>query len=162
LRLYLEGTNFRRIGRILSVNHQSVVNWVNSYHASLPAAETAATKPEALEMDELFTFLGSKCAELLLGRLQHVPGVVLVGRAHFDVRQESDLLSRGRQRRPAPLSGTPRQALVLLLVLPPRAQASRGLVRALLQRTSAPETQAPALPGAAYSYDLDTPELTKI
>jgi hypothetical protein len=26
VRLYLEGTNVRRIGRILSVNHQSVVN----------------------------------------------------------------------------------------------------------------------------------------
>jgi transposase-like protein len=60
VRLYLEGTNFRRIGRILSVNHQSVVNWVNSYHASLPAAEQAVTRPETLEMDELFTFVGSK------------------------------------------------------------------------------------------------------
>lgn len=60
VRLYLEGTNFRRIGRILSVNHQSVVNWVNAYHAGLPAAATAVTKPETLEMDELFTFIGSK------------------------------------------------------------------------------------------------------
>ena len=60
VRLYLEGTNFRRIGRILSVNHQSVVNWVNSYHASLPAAAPSAGKPETLEMDELFTFVGSK------------------------------------------------------------------------------------------------------
>jgi hypothetical protein len=60
VRLYLEGTNFRRVGRILSVNHQSVVNWVNSYHAGLPAAATAVTKPKTLEMDELFTFIGSK------------------------------------------------------------------------------------------------------
>ena len=60
VRLYLEGTNFRRIGRILSVNHQSVVNWVNSYHAALPAAEPSVGKPETLEMDELFTFVGSK------------------------------------------------------------------------------------------------------
>jgi transposase-like protein len=60
VRLYLEGTNFRRIGRILGVNHQSVVNWVNAHHASLPAAEAAVTKPETLEMDELFTFVGSK------------------------------------------------------------------------------------------------------
>lgn len=60
VRLYLEGTNFRRIGRILSVNHQSVVNWVNAYHAGLPAAEPSVAAPETLEMDELFTFVGSK------------------------------------------------------------------------------------------------------
>ncbi len=62
--LYLEGTNFRRIGRILSVNHQSVVNWVNAYHASLPAPEQALAAPQTLEMDELFTFVGSKKARL--------------------------------------------------------------------------------------------------
>jgi insertion element IS1 protein InsB len=60
VRLYLEGTNFRRIGRILSVNHQSVVNCVNAYHASLPAAEQPLAAPETLEMDELFTFISSK------------------------------------------------------------------------------------------------------
>jgi transposase-like protein len=60
VRLYLEGTNFRRIGRILSVNHQSVINWVNAYHASLPAAGPPITRPQTLEMDELFTFVGSK------------------------------------------------------------------------------------------------------
>jgi transposase-like protein len=60
VRLYLEGTNFRRIGRILGVNHQSVVNWVNAYHASLPAAGRPVAAPETLEMDELFTFVGSK------------------------------------------------------------------------------------------------------
>ena len=60
VRLYLEGTNFRRIGRVLGVNHQSVINWVNAYHASLPAAEQSPAAPETLEMDELFTFIGSK------------------------------------------------------------------------------------------------------
>ncbi len=60
VRLYLEGTNFRRIGRILGVNHQSVVNWINAYHASLPVAEQPISQPETLEMDELFTFVGSK------------------------------------------------------------------------------------------------------
>ncbi len=52
--------NFRRIGRVLGVNHQSVVNWVNAYHALLPAAEQAVSQPKTLEMDELFTFVGSK------------------------------------------------------------------------------------------------------
>jgi len=60
VRLYLEGVNFRRIGRILSVNHHSVINWINSYHASLPAAEQSVAVPEVVELDELFTFIGSK------------------------------------------------------------------------------------------------------
>jgi transposase-like protein len=60
VRLYLEGTNFRRIGRILGVNHQSVVNWVNAYHSGLPAPEPPVAAPETLGMDELFTFVGSK------------------------------------------------------------------------------------------------------
>jgi hypothetical protein len=60
VRLYLEGVNFRRIGRSLSVNHQSVINWINSYHAALPAAEQSVAVPEVFELDELFTFIGSK------------------------------------------------------------------------------------------------------
>jgi hypothetical protein len=60
VRLYLEGTNFRRIGRVLGVNHQSVINWVNARHASLPPARPPVTAPETLETDELFTFVGSK------------------------------------------------------------------------------------------------------
>jgi transposase-like protein len=60
VRLYLEGTNFRRIGRVLGVNHQSVINWVNAYHAALPPAGQSVAAPRTLEMDELFTFVGSK------------------------------------------------------------------------------------------------------
>jgi transposase-like protein len=60
VRLYLEGTNFRRIGRVLGVSHQSVINWINSYHAALPASEPSVAAPEVVELDELFTFVGSK------------------------------------------------------------------------------------------------------
>jgi transposase-like protein len=60
VRLYLEGTNFRRIGRVLGVNHQSVINWVNSYRAAMPADAAAVPAPEVVELDELFTFVGSK------------------------------------------------------------------------------------------------------
>jgi len=60
VRLYLEGVNFRRIGRVLGVNHQSVINWINSYHAALPTARQAVAAPEVIELDELFTFVGSK------------------------------------------------------------------------------------------------------
>ncbi|MCA1618124.1 MAG: hypothetical protein LC795_02175 [Acidobacteria bacterium] len=63
LKLYLEGNGFRRIGLLLSVNHQSVANWVNSAHAQLRAKTGDVPAPEAagtLEMDELFTFVGAK------------------------------------------------------------------------------------------------------
>jgi transposase-like protein len=68
LKLYLEGNGFRRIGRILSVNHQSVVNWVNSFHAQLRARKLALPVPgqvSTLEMDELFTFIGTKKSQSL-------------------------------------------------------------------------------------------------
>ena len=68
LKMYVDGLGFRRIGRLLGVSHSSVVNWVNAYHATLPpvpevppnAAEQA--KVEVIEMDELFSFVGTKKA----------------------------------------------------------------------------------------------------
>ena len=69
VRLYLEGTNFRRIGRALGVNHQSVINRVNAYHASLPPAWRPVATPETLEMGEMFiTFIGSKKRRLILSQ----------------------------------------------------------------------------------------------
>ena len=71
LKLYLEGNGFRRIGRLLGVNHQSVANWVTAAHARLPAqagGEGAPAAPETLEVDELFTFVGSKKARRLSSR----------------------------------------------------------------------------------------------
>lgn len=68
LKLYLEGNGFRRIGRLLSVNHQSVVNWINAFHAQLRAKKLALPVPgqvSTLEMDELFTFIGTKKSQLL-------------------------------------------------------------------------------------------------
>ncbi len=60
VRLYLEGTNFRRIGRLLSVNHQSVVNWINAKQAALEPAPQPVAEPETVELDEMFTFIGTK------------------------------------------------------------------------------------------------------
>jgi transposase-like protein len=63
LKLYLGGNGSRRIGRLLSVNHQSVADRVNSAHARLKARPAPAAAPEAAgtrEMDELFTFVGAK------------------------------------------------------------------------------------------------------
>ena len=65
LKLYVDGTNLRRIARHLDVNPQTVANWVNAAAANLPApplpqerrTEQAA---ETLELDELFTFVSQK------------------------------------------------------------------------------------------------------
>ena len=68
LKMYVDGLGFRRIGRLLGVNHSSVVNWVNAYHATLPPAlavsqdAAQAGKVEVIEMDELFSFVGTKKA----------------------------------------------------------------------------------------------------
>jgi transposase-like protein len=59
LRMYLEGNSLRGIGRILQVNPQSVANWVAAYAAQLPEAPRPASSQVA-ELDELYTFLGSK------------------------------------------------------------------------------------------------------
>jgi transposase-like protein len=60
VRLYVEGNNFRRIGRLLSVNHQSVVNWVNSYHEKIKDKAVVPANSETIEIDELWTFVEKK------------------------------------------------------------------------------------------------------
>ena len=65
LRLYVDGTNFRRIARHLSVSPQTVINWVNASAARLPAPPTPQGRRgepgvETLEMDELYTFVSQK------------------------------------------------------------------------------------------------------
>ena len=60
VKLYVDGLNFRRIARQLGVNHQSVINWVNAYIASLPDQTPQPERVTTIEMDELFTFVGKK------------------------------------------------------------------------------------------------------
>jgi hypothetical protein len=72
LKLYLEGNGFRRIGRVLSVNHQSVINWINAYYAQLRTKKAAAPASESsgiLEMDEMFTFIRAITSPRLSSRL---------------------------------------------------------------------------------------------
>src|SRR5215213_5363730 len=52
--MYVEGNSYNAIGRILKVNPQSVVNWVKTYTANLPAAPVPE-KPRTAELDELYT-----------------------------------------------------------------------------------------------------------
>lgn len=61
VQLYVDGMNFRRIGRTLGVTHRTVINWVNAYGARLPEAPPLPEETsEVHELDELFTFVGSK------------------------------------------------------------------------------------------------------
>ena len=65
LKLYVDDTNFRRIARYLSDNHQSVINWINQAAANLPAPPLPKERQkeasvETLELDELFTFVSQK------------------------------------------------------------------------------------------------------
>ena len=57
--MYVDGINFRRIGRILGVHHQSVVNWVKTHSEKLPPAPVP-DKVEHAELDDVFTFIGDK------------------------------------------------------------------------------------------------------
>lgn len=60
VRMYVEGNNFRRIGRLLGVNHQSVVNWVNAYHEKIKDKTVLPEQTQSIEMDELWSFVGEK------------------------------------------------------------------------------------------------------
>ncbi len=59
IRMYVEGSSYGSIGRVLKVNPQSVANWVNAYTAQLPKAPLPE-KVKRAELDELFTFVGKK------------------------------------------------------------------------------------------------------
>lgn len=60
VRMYVEGNNFRRIGRLLGVNYQSVVNWVNFYHEKVKDKIVLPGETRSIEMDELWSFVGEK------------------------------------------------------------------------------------------------------
>ena len=59
VKLYVDGLNYRRIGRILGVDHKSVMNWVKAHADQLPPAPVPK-QVENAELDELFTFVGKK------------------------------------------------------------------------------------------------------
>jgi transposase-like protein len=59
IRMYVEGSSYGSIGRVLRVNPQSVANWVSQYTAKLPKAPLPE-KVKKAELDELYTFVGKK------------------------------------------------------------------------------------------------------
>lgn len=61
LQMYVDGMGFRRIARTLGVAHRTVINWVNAHAARLPDEPPIPEGDlEVNELDELFTFVGSK------------------------------------------------------------------------------------------------------
>ncbi|PZR98866.1 MAG: hypothetical protein DLM69_08095 [Candidatus Chloroheliales bacterium] len=64
LKLHLEGTSFRAIGRLLHLNHQTVANWITAAADLLPAQVADQGATENVEIDELFTFVGKKSPSL--------------------------------------------------------------------------------------------------
>jgi transposase-like protein len=60
VQMHLEGMSFRAVGRALSVNFQSVINWFNAAHDQLPHQVEDQTPTHTVEIDELFTYVGKK------------------------------------------------------------------------------------------------------
>jgi transposase len=59
IRMYVEGSSQRSIGRILQVSPQTVANWITAYTNKLPRVEMPA-KPRTAELDEMYTFVQQK------------------------------------------------------------------------------------------------------
>src|SRR5687768_9260129 len=59
IRMYMEGSSQRSIGRILQVSPQSVANWIHTYANKLPPAEVPK-KLRIAELDEMYTFVQQK------------------------------------------------------------------------------------------------------
>jgi hypothetical protein len=58
-----DGMGFRGIERVKGVHHTTVITWVKQVGELLPDAYTPEMIPEAGELDELETFVGSKKLE---------------------------------------------------------------------------------------------------
>ena len=67
IRMYVEGSSYGSIGRVLKINPQSVANWVNQYTSKLPPAPMP-NKVRKAELDELYTFIGEKKTKSISSR----------------------------------------------------------------------------------------------
>jgi transposase-like protein len=60
VKMYVEGMNYRRIGRLLGVDHVTVMLWVKAHADGLPNDITEPSQAGIIELDELYTFVGKK------------------------------------------------------------------------------------------------------
>ena len=59
VKMNVDGINYRRIGRLLGVDHKTIINWVKAHTDQLPTPPVPDDLNNA-EMDELFTFVERK------------------------------------------------------------------------------------------------------
>ena len=57
--MYSDGLNYRRIGRLLGIDHVTVMLWVKAHAAQLPVAPLP-DEVGVVELDELFSFIEHK------------------------------------------------------------------------------------------------------
>ena len=63
IEMYIDGINYRRVARLLKISHQSISNRVTQVANQIKIEEASfpAAGPDTIvELDELFTFSGSK------------------------------------------------------------------------------------------------------
>jgi len=63
VKTHIDGTNFRRTGRLMKVSHQSVVNWVKQAAQTIKPEDAPSPtlgEEDVVELDELFTFVKDK------------------------------------------------------------------------------------------------------
>ncbi|OAV70329.1 Transposase [Bacteroidales bacterium Barb6] len=60
LRLYLEGSGFRSIGRLLGVSNVSVLNWIRKFGKETQELNLESKETGTVEVDEMHLYTGSK------------------------------------------------------------------------------------------------------
>lgn len=73
LAMYAEGVSARAIERLLGVSHNSVLGWVRQEVTQQALQPVPAQELQVVEMDEMWSFVGSKKADLAVvgDRAQH-------------------------------------------------------------------------------------------
>ena len=69
LQLYLEGLGFRSISRLIGISHVTIIKWIKLYGSSLEIIRIEKDKEAIVEVDEIYSYIGSKKNEYGSGLL---------------------------------------------------------------------------------------------
>ena len=69
LHMYLEGLEFRAIGRILGVSNVSVLKWIREFGQQVRELNREKQHIEMVEVDEMHSYIGSKKTTVRYGLL---------------------------------------------------------------------------------------------
>ena len=70
LHMYLEGTGFRAIGRLLGVSNVAVMEWIHQFAENVdPIRKPAGVELEIVEIDEMYSFIQEKKTSVGSGSL---------------------------------------------------------------------------------------------